>query len=62
MSAPGFAHCGQGTGPIWLDDVSCLGIEPDLFTSGHNEIGNHDYVFSEDTSGDCLGNPKIAMT
>ena len=62
MSVPRTARYGQGTGPIWLDDVRCLGTEPDLFTCGHNGIGNHNCEHAEDASAECSGNPKIAMT
>ena len=55
VSAPRFARYGQGTGPIWLDDVSCLGTEPDLFACGHIGIGNHNCRHSEDSSAECSG-------
>jgi len=55
VSAPRFARYGQGTGPIWLDDVSCLGTEPDLFTCGHIGIGNHNCRHFEDASAECSG-------
>ena len=58
VSAPRSSHYGQGTGPIWLDDVNCLGSEPDLFTCGHNGIGNHDCRHFEDASAECSGNPQ----
>ena len=59
MSAPRFARYGQGTGPIWLDDVSCLGTEPDLFACGHIGIGNHNCRHSEDASAECSGKSCI---
>ena len=62
VSAPRFARYGQGFGPIWLDNVICLGTEPDLFTCTHNGIGSHNCAHSEDASAECSGNPKIAMT
>ena len=55
VSAPLFARYGQGTGPIWLDNVACVGTEPDLFTCGHNGIGSHNCVHSEDASAECSG-------
>ena len=55
VSAPRFARYGQGTGPIWLDNVACLGTEPDLFTCGHIGIGNHNCVHFEDASAECSG-------
>ena len=39
------AYFGQGTGPIYLDDVSCVGTESSLlscsYTSNHN-CGHHE--------------------
>ena len=58
VSAPRKAHYGQGTGPIWLDDVSCLGTEPDLFTCRHRGIGNDDCRHREDASAECSGIPQ----
>ena len=50
-----YAYYGEGTGPIWLNDVWCLGSEPDIFTCSHNEIGYHYCFHSEDISVKCLG-------
>ena len=58
VSAPSFARYGQGTGPIWLDNVACLGTEPDLFTCGHIGIGNHNCGHHEDASAECSGIPQ----
>ena len=49
------AHYDEGSGPIWLDNVQCLGTELDLFTCIHNGIGVHDCDHSKDASVECLG-------
>ena len=54
VAAPLFAHYGEGTGPILLDEVECLGTELDLFTCLQNEVGDHDCNHSEDASAECL--------
>jgi len=48
-------RCGQGTGPVWLNSVHCLGNESDLFTCRHNGIGSHNCTYDEDASVECLG-------
>ena len=47
------AHYGQGTGPIWLDDVNCLGDEPSLFSCSHWGVGNHNCGHGEDAGVQC---------
>ena len=54
--APLYAHYGEGTGPIWLDGVRCIGTELDIFLCMHNGIGIHNCYHDEDASVDCLGN------
>ena len=48
------AHYGEGTGPIWLDNVQCLGNESGIFTCVHNGIGYHNCLHNEDASVECL--------
>ena len=55
VAAPLSAHYGQGTGPIWLDNLQCLGTESNLYTCPHREIGEYDCDHSEDASAECLG-------
>jgi len=55
VAAPLYAHYGQGTGPIWFDNVECVGIEPDIFTCTHIGIGIHNCGHYEDASAECLG-------
>ena len=47
------ARYGQGTGPILLDNVFCLGNESSLFSCIHNGIRNHNCGHSEDASVRC---------
>ncbi|XP_078500080.1 scavenger receptor cysteine-rich domain-containing protein DMBT1-like isoform X2 [Lissotriton helveticus] len=53
VSAPGFAHYGQGYGPIHLDDVKCRGYEYALWTCPHRGMGLHDCSHQEDASVIC---------
>ncbi len=44
---------GEGTGPIWLDDLMCEGDEPSLFDCDGN-LGNHDCTHDEDVGVRCV--------
>ena len=48
-----FARYGQGTGPIYLDDVSCTGTESRLVDCRYT--ANHNCRHSEDASVSCRG-------
>ena len=50
---------GEGNGPIWLDDVLCVGTESSLLSCFHNELGNHNCVHYEDAGVRCRGNLKL---
>ena len=47
-----FAAYGQGTGPILIDDVMCVGTEPTLISCRH--ITQHNCIHFEDASVRCL--------
>ena len=52
-TALSFAHFGQGTGEIWLDNVACTGSESELLDCSHNGIGVENCGHSEDASVRC---------
>lgn len=51
-------HCcaryGQGSGPIWLDDVNCLGSETRIEDCNHGGWGNNNCDHGEDISISCI--------
>ncbi|XP_041322022.1 soluble scavenger receptor cysteine-rich domain-containing protein SSC5D-like, partial [Pyrgilauda ruficollis] len=53
LEAPGGARYGQGEGPIWLDDVTCSGEEPDFFRCAHRTWGEHNCHHGEDAGVVC---------
>ena len=50
------AYNGQGTGPIWLDDLGCSGSELTLLQCSHIGLGTHNCSHSEDVRVRCSGN------
>ncbi|NXC51346.1 DMBT1 protein, partial [Penelope pileata] len=53
MSAPGSAHFGQGSDPIWLDNVHCAGTESTLEECTLKDWGEHNCGHSEDAGVVC---------
>lgn len=55
MSAPGSAHFGQGSDPIWLDNVHCVGTESTFAECRLKSWGEHNCGHSEDAGVVCSG-------
>uniref|UniRef100_A0A672U6K9 Soluble scavenger receptor cysteine-rich domain-containing protein SSC5D n=1 Tax=Strigops habroptila TaxID=2489341 RepID=A0A672U6K9_STRHB len=58
LSAPGLSGFGQGSGPIWLDGVSCVGTEATLAECPVKPWGQHACNHVEDASVVCSGEEK----
>ncbi|KAG7281941.1 hypothetical protein CRUP_002999 [Coryphaenoides rupestris] len=54
-NATATAYFGLGTGPIWLDEVRCVGNESSITDCTHQEFGSHDCNHSEDAGIICDG-------
>lgn len=58
-TAKGSAFFGQGTGPIYLDDVNCAGTETGLQFCGHRGYGHSNCDHSEDVSVICKSGDNL---
>ncbi|CAH3179274.1 unnamed protein product [Porites lobata] len=53
------AYYGQGSGPIWIDDVACSGSESHIYDCRHRGWGNNDCTHSRDASVQCSANIRL---
>ena len=53
VRAYGSAHYGQGTGPIWLSKLSCIGNEPNLTDCTQTIVGTKNCTHSDDAGVSC---------
>ena len=51
----------DGTGQIWLDDVSCTGLEQNLINCSHKGWGVYNCAHSEDAGVECYPTGKIVI-
>ncbi|NXU92925.1 DMBT1 protein, partial [Xiphorhynchus elegans] len=57
LRAPGHAHFGEGTGPIWLDGTECTGKEEGLAQCHLHTWGEHNCGHGEDAGVVCTDSP-----
>ena len=51
-----YAYFGQGSGPIWLDSLTCIGNESTLISCGHLGVNiTRSCSHSEDAGVTCYG-------
>ena len=59
LSAPRDASFGQGNGPIWLDDMNCVGMEISISDCHHSGWGVHNCGHHDDAGAVCRPTGKL---
>ncbi|CAL8326243.1 unnamed protein product [Arctogadus glacialis] len=61
ISATNEAYFGQGTGPIWLDDVNCGGNETSITDCEHQGFGSQNCKHVQDAGIICDAVPPVRL-
>ncbi|XP_013923311.1 PREDICTED: deleted in malignant brain tumors 1 protein-like [Thamnophis sirtalis] len=62
LAAAGAAKYGQGTGPIWMDQVNCTGEEDSLRKCPPKSMKEHSCSHTKDAGVECAEPPEIRLS
>ena len=61
IDAPVAGFFGEGSGPIWYDEVNCTGSETNITQCSHLGLGQHDCTHMKDAGVVCEGESRHQM-